>query len=258
MKIAYRISTPILALGAAVAGFFLKMFHFVIGSTDEQIGSLVNLVSQLSNGKLSTTQEFSLFELAKMLRGYGAAAATTGTGEEAKSVTDLLAPIMPQLIAFFVLFAVAALVCIAIAATAAAMRDNKTKRTVIIVMCAFNLAVLIACIVVSNAAFAKVMNGDISIAELVNLFSENPLITLATAILTVTAASLSYGFYTVFGIMILIIIWTIIAGFVIKSPIVPAKKAYRRKVVRGTGGKMKAADKLKEKEKAKAEAKAEV
>ena len=56
MKLAYRIVTPILALGAVAAGFFLKLFTFVIGSADSQINQLVSAVSSMFNG-INTTYE---------------------------------------------------------------------------------------------------------------------------------------------------------------------------------------------------------
>ena len=44
MKIAYRIITPILAVGSVLMGFFLKLFYFAIGTADESLSSIVQLV----------------------------------------------------------------------------------------------------------------------------------------------------------------------------------------------------------------------
>lgn len=223
MKIAYRIVTPIIAVASIVLGIFLKMFYFVIGSENEQIGSIVNLVSQLSNGKISTTYEFSVFEMLKML------ATASPKTEDAKSLQEIAAPIIPGIIAFFVFFAIAALVCVAIAAISAALNDSKKKRHTVIGLSAVGIVILFICIIISNSVFTKIMNGDVSISELVGLFSDNAIATLATAILTITEATLSAGFYAMFGIFMFIIIWTIFAGMLIKTPIQKSKKSYKRK-----------------------------
>ena len=109
MKIAYRIVTPILALASIALGIFLKMFYFVIGSTDEQIGSLVSAISQLSNGSFSTTYEYSVFELLKMIITADPEAAAA-EGEEVKTFAEIAEAIMPELYAFFIVFAIAILV----------------------------------------------------------------------------------------------------------------------------------------------------
>ena len=224
MKIAYRIVTPILALGSIVLGIFLKMFYFTIGSTDESIGNLVNAVAQLSNGKISTTYEFSVFELAKLLMGIEAP-----KEEGAKTFQEIAAPVIPYIIAFFAVIIVAVLICVAIAVVSAALKDSKKKRYTVIGLCAAGIVTLFACIIISNTAFGKIMNGDVSLAELLSLFSDNALLTLATAILTITSATLSSGFYAMFGIFMLIIFWTILTNMLISTPIQKKKKAYKRK-----------------------------
>ena len=40
MKLAYRIITPILAVGAVVMGLMLKLFYFAIGGLTEEIASM--------------------------------------------------------------------------------------------------------------------------------------------------------------------------------------------------------------------------
>ena len=47
MKLAYRITTPILAAGAVVMGIFLKLFTFVVGSTDDSINQLIGAVTHV-------------------------------------------------------------------------------------------------------------------------------------------------------------------------------------------------------------------
>ena len=54
------------------------------------------------------------------------------------------------------------------------------------------------------------------------------MVALATAVISITEASLSAGFYAIFGIFMVIIMWTIAANMVIKTPIV-AEKTYKRK-----------------------------
>ena len=225
MKLAYRIVTPILAVGAVVLGFFLKLFTFVVGSTDEQINNLVNAVSSLFNG-IHTTYEYSAFEIIKML--------ISGPANESaeKSFTEVAAPIMSDIIAFAVLFCIMLLVMLAVGVLAA-LANSKKKRITVIIVSAAGLVVSLACIIVSNSAFAKIIAGDVNLTELVSLLSDNALAALATAIVSVTSATLSAGFYAVFGIFILIIIWTIFSNFLIKNPI-QKNKSYKRKNVKRT------------------------
>ena len=225
MKLAYRIVTPILAVGAVVLGFFLKLFTFVVGSTDEQINNLVNAVSSLFNG-IHTTYEYSAFEIIKML--------ISGPANESaeKSFTEVAAPIMSDIIAFAVLFCIMLLVMLAVGVLAA-LANSKKKRITVIIVSAAGLVVSLACIIVSNSEFAKIIAGDVNLTELVSLLSDNALAALATAIVSVTSATLSAGFYAVFGIFILIIIWTIFSNFLIKNPI-QKNKSYKRKNVKRT------------------------
>ena len=223
MKTAYRIVTPILALGGIALGIFLKLFSFVVGNSDDTINNLISAVSQLSSGKFSTTYSYSLFELIKM----AATSTTPQTGEDAKSFTEVASAIMPNIYAFAALFAVMLVILIAIAVVAACA-NTKKKRNASFFLCGFGLAVSIACIFVSNSAFAKITGGDVNLTDLVSLFSDNTLVTLATAILTVKSASLSAGFHSIFGIYLLIIIWTVLSNMLINTPI-HSTKTYKRK-----------------------------
>ena len=223
MKTAYRIVTPILALGGIALGIFLKLFSFVVGNSDDTINNLISAVSQLSSGKFSTNYSYSLFELIKM----ASTSTTPQTGEDAKSFTEVASAIMPNIYAFAALFAVMLVILIAITVVAACA-NTKKKRNVSFFLCGFGLAVSIACIFVSNSAFAKITGGDVNLTDLVSLFSDNTLVTLATAILTVKSASLSAGFHSVFGIYLLIIIWTVLSNMLINTPI-HSTKTYKRK-----------------------------
>lgn len=224
MKIAYRIVTPILALASIAFGIFLKMFYFTIGSTDESIGSLVNAFAQLSNGSFSTTYEYSVFELAKLLIGLEPPAE-----EGAKTFGEVAAAIIPYIIAFFVVILIAVLICIAIAVVSAALKDSKKKRYSVIGLSVGGMVTLFACIIISNIAFSKIMGGEVSLTDLMSVFSDSAILTLATAILTITSATLSSGFYAMFGMFMLIIFWTILTNMLISTPIQRKKKAYRRK-----------------------------
>ena len=73
------------------------------------------------------------------------------------------------------------------------------------------------------------MGGEVSLTDLLSVSSENALLTLATAILTITSATLTSGFYAMFGMFMLIIFWTILTNMLIKTPIHRKKKAYKRK-----------------------------
>lgn len=221
MKIAYRIVTPILAVGAVVMGVFLKLFHFTIGNADQQIQNIVNIAENLIKS-FSTKYEYSVFEIIKMAVG------GTPNAKAEVSFAEVVKPIMSNLIAFAVLFAIVLLVLIAIAVVSS-LANSKKKRNTVIIMSAVGLAVSFACIIVSNGAFTKIINGDVNLTDLVSLFSENALMTLATALISITEASLSAGFYAVFGIYMLIIIWTIFSNYLISSPIQRTTKAYKRK-----------------------------
>ena len=225
MKLAYRIVTPILAAGAVALGIFLKLFTFVVGSTDDQINSLVNAVSSLFNG-VNTTYEYSAFEIIKMI-------AAGPVKEDAETTfAEVAAPIMSDIITFAVLFCIMLLIMVAVGVIAS-LANSKKKRLAVIFTSIAGLVVSFACIIVSNHAFSKIIAGEVNLTELVSLISDNVLATLATVIVSVTSATLSAGFYAVFGIFILIIIWTILANYIIKNPIEKSKN-YKRKNVKRT------------------------
>ncbi len=222
MKLAYRIITPILSVGAIALGIFLKMFYFGIGNADQQIGTLINAVAQLSQGKISTTYEYSVFELIKMM-------ATAKPAEDGgKTFTEICSAIMPHLIAFFIVMLFVVGVFIAVAVVSAAMKDQKKQRQTVIGLSVGGLVLLFICILITNGAFAKIINGEISLADLITLVSGSALAALATVVVSVTSATLSAGFYAMFGMFILIILFTILANMIDKTPI-QVKKTYKRK-----------------------------
>lgn len=225
MKIAYKIVTPLLAVAAIVLGIFLDMFNFVIGSADSQIDNLVSTITNVAQNlglNINKAYGFSVYELLGML-------GKAEPKDETKSFTELIKPILPQLIIFLVIMFIIVGVLIAIGVCAASIAEKKKRSKLVYILSASGLALMFINILVTNNAFDHIINGDINITKLVQLFSESTIAALATAILSVTNAALSAGFYAMFGIFIVIIIWTIAADFVISSPIAPSKKTHRRK-----------------------------
>lgn len=225
MKIAYRIITPILALGAVAMGLFLKLFYFAIGGATEEITSIVTLLQQFG---VSTKFEFSAFEIIQMLIGIDpSAGADTAEGAEATATTFLAVaePILPHIIAFVVFLILALLVFIAVGVVAAA---TEKRKTVIGLSCG-GLVILFVAIVISRLAFDKIIGGEINLTDVVGLFSESTWAQLLTAVVTVSQATLSAGFYAVFGMYILVILWTVLTNMIVKTPIQVEKKHRRKK-----------------------------
>lgn len=225
MKIAYRIITPVLALGAIAMSIFLEMFNFTIGSTDSQIDNLVSTLANLAQNlgaNINTNYGFSVYTLISMLSG-------GDSKGDPKELLDIIKPIMPQIVTFLVIMFIIVGIFIAIAVCSAAIGDKKKRHRSVYFLSLAGFVLIFVNIIVTNNAFGHITGGDIDITALVKLFSDSTIAALATAILSVTKAVLSAGFYAMFGMFILIDIWTLICSYVIASPIVPAKKAYKRK-----------------------------
>lgn len=216
MKLAYRIITPILAVGSVLMGFFLKLFYFAIGTADESLSSIVQLVGALG---VKTNYEFSAFEIIKLLLGMEPAK------DDSASFAELVAPVMPHIISFIVFFVLTLLMFIAVASVAAAT----DKRNVVIGMCGGGLVLCFICIIIAKLAFDKLIGGEISLSDLMGVFSENIGMQLLAAVVTITSATLSAGFYAVFGMYILVILWTVLCNMLIKTPIQVQKKHRRKK-----------------------------
>lgn len=225
MKIAYRIITPILAVGAVVMGFLLKLFYFAIGGITEEIGAIVNLASQFG---VATKYEFSAFELIKLLLTTdlsGAAAdVATDAAKESASFLTIIEPILPHLITFIIFFVLTLLLFLALGVVAAATGKRKT----VMLMSAGGLVLCFICIIISRLAFDKIIGGEIPLADLVKMFSDSTWVQLLTAAVSITSATLSAGFYAVFGMYILVILWTVLTNMLINTPI-EVKKKHRRK-----------------------------
>ncbi len=216
MKIAYRIITPILAVGAVVMGLFLKLFYFAIGSANEGISSIVQLAEAFG---VSTKYEFSAVEIIELLLNMEPAK------EGSKTFVELAAPVLPHIIAFIVFFILTLLMFIAVGAVAAATE----KRNVVIGMCGGGLVLSFVCIVIAKFAFDKILGGELPLSDLISVFSGSSIAQLVAAVVTITTATLSAGFYAVFGMYILVIIWTIVTNMLIKTPIQVTKKHRRKK-----------------------------
>lgn len=216
MKIAYRIITPVLSVAAIVIGIVLKLFHFAIGTASEELSQLTQLLQAFN---VKTNFEFSVVDIIKLLMG-------VDTSKESEiDIMALIEPILPQIIAFVVFFVLALLMLVAVGSVAAATN----KRKLVIGLCAGGLVLCFVAIIISNNAFAKIMGGEIPLSDVVTAFSDNSLAALAAAFVTITSATLSGGFYGVFGMYILIIFWTVISDMLIKKPIQFQKKHRRKK-----------------------------
>ena len=216
MKLAYRIITPILAIGAVVMGLMLKLFYFALGGASDEITTIVTLAQQLG---AQTTFEYSAVEIIKLLMG------TDLSGATDSSFMTIAEPIIPHLVAFVVFFVIALLVFLAVAVLAA-IKDN--RKTVMLTSVA-GLVICFICIVIGRLAFDKIIGGEINLTDIVGMFSESTWAQLLAAVVTIKTATLSAGFYAVFGMYILVILWTVLANMLIKTPIQFEKKHRRKK-----------------------------
>lgn len=219
MKIAYRIITPILSIGAIVIGIVLSLFHFAIGTASEELDQIVQLLKAFN---VQTEFEFSVVDIIQLLLGVDPAA------ESEVDVMAMIQPILPQIIAFVVFFILAILMLVAVGVVSAATNKRKT----VIGLCVGGLVLCFIAIIISNSAFSKIMGGEIALADVVSTFSDSTWAALAAAFVTISSATLSGGFYGVFGMYLLIIFWTIISHMLITNPIQHEKKHKRKKPVK--------------------------
>ena len=156
MKLAYRIITPIFAIGAVVMGLILKLFYFALGGASDEITTIVTLAQQLG---AQTTFEYSAVEIIKLLMG------TDLSGAAESGFMTIAEPIIPHLIAFVVFFVIALLVFLAVGVLAA-IKDN--RKTVMLTSVA-GLVICFICIIISKLAFDKIIGGEINLTD-VDLF----------------------------------------------------------------------------------------
>lgn len=217
MKIAYRIITPILAVGAIAMGLLLKLFYFAIGGASDEINSIVQLLQQFN---VSTQFEYSAVEIIQLLIGIEPAAE-----EGASTFLTVAEPILPHLIAFVVLFILALVVFLVLGIVAAATN----KRKAVMGLSISGLVIMFVAIVVSRIAFDKIIGGEIDLSEVVGMVSDSAWAQILATVVTVSQATLSAGYYAVFGMYILVILWTILTNMLIKTPIQIEKKHRRKK-----------------------------
>ena len=222
MKIAYRIITPILAVGAVVMGLMLKLFYFAIGGLTDEISSIVTLAEQFG---VQTKYEYSAIEIIQMLMKTDLSGAAAEGTEEAASFLTIAEPIIPHLIAFVVFFVIAIALFLA-TGVVAAIRDNRKP---VMIMSVSGLVICFVCIIISKLAFDKLIGGEINLSDIVGMFSDSTWTQLLAAVVTIKTATLSAGFYAVFGMYILVIFWTVLANMLIKTPIQIEKKHRRKK-----------------------------
>lgn len=223
MKIAYRIITPILAVGAVVMGLMLKLFYFAIGGATDEITSIMTLAEQFG---VQTKYEFSAIDIIEMFMNTDLSGAVEGS-EEAVNFMTIAEPIIPHLIAFVVFFVIALLIFLAVGVLAA-IKDN---RKTVMITSVVGFVVCMICVIISKLAFDKIIGGEINLTDLVGMFSESTWAQLLAAVVTIKTATLSAGFYAVFGMYILVILWTVFANMLIKTPIQIEKKHRRKKPV---------------------------
>ena len=238
MKLAYRIITPIFAIGAIALGFFLKMFYFQIGGSSDTVTGVLALIQQLApafSSQFSLEYEYSVFELIKMFLGADGTDANGIISQNAASFMTVFESIKTHLIVFVVFLVLAIVALIAIAVLSAL-----GKRKATIISSCVGLVFLFVSIISSRLAFDLIIGGEISLGKLISSFVGNELVTtlLATesvqalidSLVLVKNAILSSGFFAIFGMFLLIIFWTIFANMLIKTP-VHVKKKHRRKLV---------------------------
>lgn len=220
MKIAYKIITPLLAVGAVAMGFLLKLFYFTIGGVSDELSSIVAIASQFG---VKTQYEFSAFEIIQMLLG-----AESASEKGAEEFLKIAEPIIPHLIAFVVFLILALGMFLAVGIVSAIVKDRKK----VIWMSVAGLVLCFICIVIGRLAFDKIIGGEIPLTDIVGMFSESQWAQLAAAVVTVKSATLSAGFFAVFGMYLLVIFWTIITNMLISTPIQHTRKHRRKKPLR--------------------------
>ena len=244
MKLAHRIITPVLALGAIAMGLFMKLFYFGLNfdeSVSELAGGILGIASLFVGGQEKLAEilrpflnyEYSAFELIRTFLSNGDGADTSA--QQMSAFLAVFEPIKTELIVFlvFLLLAVAVLVAIAVVSAMG-------KRKATIIASCVGLVFLMGSIVSARIAFDSVMAGNVDLGALASSVVENPTIKtileidaakqLVSQCITVQTAILSSGFFALFGMFLLIIFWTILSNMLIKTPIHTTRK-HRKKIV---------------------------
>jgi len=239
MKLAHRIVTPILALGAIAMGLFMKLFYFGLNfdeSVSEIAGGILG-IAQLFMGDKDITEvlrpflnyEYSAYELLEMLLK------SPDAGSQASAFLAAFDPIKTELVVFLI-FLILAVIALLIIAVLSAMG----KRKATIITSCIGLVFLMVSIVSSRLAFDAVKAGGIDLGALAGSIVQNDIVKaildidaakqLVNECIIVQNAILSGGFFAIFGMFLLIIFWTILSNMLIKTPL-HLKKKHRRKLV---------------------------
>lgn len=239
MKLAHRIVTPILALGAIAMGLFMKLFYFGLNfdeNVSELAGGILGL-AQLFMGDKDIAEvlrpflnyEYSAYELLEMLLK------SPDAGSQASAFLATFEPIKTELIVFLAFLILAVITLIVIAVVSA-----MGKRKATIIASCVGLVFLMVSIVSSRLAFDAVKAGEISLGSLASTVVQNDVVKtildidaaqqLVNECIVVQNAILSGGFFAIFGMFLLIVFWTILANMLIKTPL-HLKKKHRRKLV---------------------------
>lgn len=237
MKLAHRIITPIIALGAIALGLFLKMFYFHISGSSDNVNTILALVQAFAKD-FSFDFEYSVYELINMFffgGGDAAAGTTDAVAQQASTFMTVIEPIKTELTVFLVFLIIAIIILLAIAVVSAL-----GKRKATIALSCGGLVSLFASIISSRIAFDKIMDGGISLGKFVSTLFDNETIKtllstesvqeLIDTLVVVDYAILSGAFFAIFGMFLLLIFWTVFTNMIVKTPI-HVKKKHRRKLV---------------------------
>lgn len=240
MKIAHRIITPLLALGAIAMGLFMKLFFFGLNfdeSVSELAGGILGLAALFMGGEEKIVEvlkpflnyEYSAYELIEML------VKSPDSGSQASAFLATFEPIKTELIVFLA-FLILAVITLLVIAVVSAMG----KRKATIITSCVGLVFLMVSIVSSRLAFDAVKAGEISLGALASTVVQNDIVKtildidaaqqLINQCIVAERAILSGGFFAIFGMFILIIFWTILTNMLIKTPL-HFKKKHRKKLV---------------------------
>lgn len=219
MNLSYRISTAILGFGSILCAFFLKFFTFTITAV------IIN-----------KTYSYSVFEAIKELVSRSGGSSGSGSGDNS-AVMEVLEPMLSPAIAFFVLVAIACLLALAISILSASTNLHVPQAVlsgvgfILLVIAAGCGSKALGCLTGDEP---QVSLSSLATAAAGELTKDNALSTLGSALSKIQIAQLSYGFYLVMAIFIVIFIMSLIFGYLYnndqpKKVGKKHKKEYKRK-----------------------------
>ncbi len=222
-NLAYRISMAVLGLGAILCAFFLKFFNFTLSW----------IIASKNYG-------YSIFEALQQLTSKGMAPSAAETADKSSELMQVLEPMYGYAVTFFVLLAIACLLALVISVLSAATNLHVPQiamsltAIILLVIAAACATKALNCLVPDENNNTAVKLSSILAASTGEITTDNALQTLGSAFTTVQVASLSYGFYVVMGLFIVMLVWSIISYFLYhndnaKREPTRHKKEYRRK-----------------------------